>query len=152
MQLGLMKREHWHNFKYTEVHNARKFFNRLHNKIHKLQQIRELTIVTVTQVFSIFVLPLVASLASFDACAISLPEAKGLVTDTPHFTTKTHDLNAMSLPHTTHNYKTRRTSKVSRTRRFLCQNNSFIISKKTPAASNRFLYFVSDSPITILLF
>ena len=81
-----MKRERRHNSKYTEVQNVRKFFDWLHNKIHNLQKLRELTIVTITQVF---VLPLVASLVSFDACAISLPEAKGLVTDTPHFTKKT---------------------------------------------------------------
>ena len=51
-----MKRERRHNFKYTEVQNVRKFFDWLHNKIHKLQKLRELTIVTVTQVlvFSCF--------------------------------------------------------------------------------------------------
>ena len=43
-----MKRERRHNFKYTEVQNVRKFFDWLHNKIHKLQKLRELTIVTVT--------------------------------------------------------------------------------------------------------
>ena len=45
-----MKRERRHNSKYTEVQNVRKFFDWLHNKIHKLQKLRELTIVTVTQV------------------------------------------------------------------------------------------------------
>ena len=51
-----MKRERGHNSKYTEVQNVRQFFDWLHNKIHKLQKLRELTIVTVTQVlvFSCF--------------------------------------------------------------------------------------------------
>ena len=38
---------------------------------------------------------------SFDPCAISLPEVKGLVTDTPHFTTKTSNTWLLQ----THNYR-----------------------------------------------
>ena len=45
-----MKRERKHNSKYTEVQNVPKFFDWLHNKIHNLQKLTELTIVTITQV------------------------------------------------------------------------------------------------------